>query len=100
MQTYVILRRRAWADTAELGLAADRSSQVGNEQMPDRVRWIRSYVIQEADGRLGTVCIYQARDEAAVREHAARAGLAADDIIPVGDTVIVRADPVPASAAA
>jgi hypothetical protein len=59
MNTYVILRRGAWASSAELGEAAERSTAVG-EQMPDDVRWIRSYVLGEPDGRVGTVCIYQA----------------------------------------
>ena len=66
--------------------------------MSDDIRWIRSYVLSEADGRVGTVCIYQASSPEAIREHAARAELAADEIIPVADTVIVRADPAPAAA--
>jgi len=97
MNTYVILRRGAWADGDELGIAAGRSTDVGNE-MPDDVRWIRSYVLSEPDGRVGTVCIYQASSPEAIREHASRADLAADEIIPVADTVIVRPDPAPAAA--
>jgi hypothetical protein len=62
--------------------------------MPDRVRWIRSYVVREDDGGLGTVCIYQGTDEAAIREHARRAGMSADEIVPIEDTVVVRDDPV------
>lgn len=34
----------------------------------------------------------------AIREHASRAGLPADKVIPVADTVIVRPDPTPANA--
>jgi len=68
--------------------------------MSDKVRWIRSYVVQEEDGRLGTVCIYQAVDAEAIREHARRAGMLADDIRQVADTVIIRDDPVAAEAAA
>jgi hypothetical protein len=97
MNTYVILRRGAWASSAELGEAAERSTAVG-EQMPDDVRWIRSYVLDEQDGRVGTVCIYQASSPEAIRDHAARAELAVDEIIPVADTVIVRPDPVAAPA--
>jgi hypothetical protein len=66
--------------------------------MPDDIRWIRSYVLDEGDGRLGTVCIYQASSPEAIREHASRAGLAADEIVPVADTVVVRPDPEPATA--
>jgi hypothetical protein len=93
MKTYVIRRRNAWKTPQELEIAAGRSTRVGNEEMPDRVRWIRSYVVQEEDGRLGTVCIYQGVDDQAIREHANRAGLPADEIVPVVSTVIVREDP-------
>src|SRR5689334_15287658 len=98
MNTYVILRRGAWADGAELEAAAGRSTQVGDEEMADEVRWIRSYVLTEPDGRVGTVCIYEATSPEAIREHARRAELAADEIVAVADTVIVRADPAPAAA--
>jgi thiamine biosynthesis protein ThiC len=98
MDTYVIMRRGAWSSPEELGAAAERSRTVGDEQMSDDVRWIRSYVLDEPDGRVGTVCIYQASSEAAIREHAARAGLAADEIIRVADTVVVRPDPAAATA--
>ena len=93
MDTFVILRRSAWADAPELGAAAEESTRVGNEEMPDDVRWIRSYVLAEPDGRLGTVCIYQGSSADKVREHAERAGLACDEVIPVADTVIVKDDP-------
>jgi hypothetical protein len=96
MDTYVILRRSAWDTPDDLGRAADRSTAVG-EEMPDDVRWIRSYVLAEPDGKVGTVCIYQAASEDAIREHAQRAELAADEIIKVADTVLVRPDPVAAA---
>lgn len=100
MNLYVIRRRQAWKTVSELEKAASTSARVGNEEMPDQVRWIRSYVVKEADGRLGTVCIYQAIDEASLREHARRVGMPADEITPVANTVIVRADPEPAAKAA
>lgn len=99
MKTYVIRRRGNWKDAQELEAAAARSGKVGSEEMPKQVRWIRSYVVQEQDGRLGTVCIYQATDEEAIREHARRADLQADEITPVADTVVVRDDPVKEAAA-
>ncbi len=98
METYVVLRRGAWASAQELEQAAARSSKVGDEEMSEDVRWIRSYVLGEPDGRVGTVCIYQASSPQAIREHAERAQLAADEIIPVADTVVVRADPKVAAA--
>jgi hypothetical protein len=97
MDTYVILRRGGWANPDELQEAAGRSKQVGEEQMADDIRWIRSYVTAEPDGRVGTVCIYQASSEEAIRDHASRADLPADEIVKVADTVVVRDDPVAAA---
>ena len=94
MQTFFIRRKSNWKDAAELSVTAGVSARVGNEEMPDQVRWIRSYVVREEDGRLGTVCIYQGNDEAAIREHARRAGMSADEVIQIEDTVVVREDPV------
>lgn len=93
MQLFVIRRRSAFADVLDLEQAAARSARVGNEDMPDRVSWIRSYVVEEPDGRIGTVCIYQATDQISIREHARLADITADEISPVLDTVMVRPDP-------
>jgi hypothetical protein len=98
MQTYVILRRRGWKSGDELEEAAKRSADVGDNQMSDDIRWIRSYVLGEESGEVGTVCIYQASSPEAIREHASRADLPADEIIAVADTVIVRPDPETAAA--
>lgn len=98
MKTYVIRRRKAWASPQVLERVAARSRKIGDEEMSDRVRWIRSYVVQEDDGTLGTVCIYQARDPESIREHADRVGMPADEIIEAVNTVIVRPDPVAAAA--
>src|SRR3982075_4055222 len=95
MKTYVILRRSGWSSPEELGEAAPRSRQGGGEEMPNDVRWIRSYVMNEGDA-LGPVCIYQATSPEAIREHASRAMLPVDEIIEVADTVVVRPDPEPA----
>ena len=98
MDTYVILRRSGWQSPEELEVAAGRSSRVGDEEMSDDIRWIRSYVLEEDGGSVGTVCIYQATSPEAIREHAQRAELPADEIIKVADTVIVRPDPEAAAA--
>jgi hypothetical protein len=98
MELYAILRRRGWSSGAELQEAAARSTKVGNEDMPDDVRWIRSYVLAEGDGTVGTVCIYEAKSPEAIRKHAAMADLPVDEVIPVADTVVVRPDPQPAEA--
>jgi Protein of unknown function (DUF4242) len=98
MKMYVIRRPYGWSSPEELEAAAARSKQVGDEEMPADIRWIRSYVVHEADGSLGTVCIYQASSPEKIREHAERAGLPATEILEVADTVIVRPDPTPVSA--
>ena len=75
MKTYAIRRRNVWKNPGELETSARRSAKIGNEEMPDQVRWIRSYVLSEDDGTLGTVCIYQAVSPEAIREHARRVGM-------------------------
>jgi Nickel responsive protein SCO4226-like len=98
MNTYVILRRSGWRSPDDLKQAAERSRQVGDEEMSDQVRWIRSYVLEEGGGTVGTVCIYQATSPEALRDHASRADLPIDEVIAVADTVLVRPDPEPATA--
>ena len=98
MQQYAILRRSGWRSGEELQEAAARSTKVGDEDMPSDIRWIRSYVLAEDGGSVGTVCIYEASSPEAIREHAQRADLPADEVIAVADTVIVRPDPAAASA--
>jgi sporulation protein YlmC with PRC-barrel domain len=71
---------------------------VADEQMPDDIKWIRSYVLEEGGGSVGTVCVYQASSPEAIRKHAKLADLPVDEIIAVADTVIVRPDPQPATA--
>ena len=91
----MILRRSGWASPQDLEEAAARSTAKGDE-MPDDIRWIRSYVTDEGEGRVGTVCIYQASSEEAIRRHAQEADLPVDQIVKVADTVVVRPDPVAA----
>ena len=100
MNTYAIRRQNGWQSAADLQAAAERSKAVADTDFPDEIRWIRSYVIAEADGGLGTVCIYQAASPEAIRKHAQRVGMPADEILEVADTVIVRPDPTAEPAAA
>jgi Protein of unknown function (DUF4242) len=95
MELYAILRRSGWRSAEELGAAAERSTAEG-DRLGD-VRWIRSYVLEEGS-RLGTVCIYEAESPEALRRHASAADLPVDEIVKVADTVIVRPDPVAATA--
>ena len=97
MKLYAILRRNGWRTGEDLQQAAARSTTEG-DAMPDDIRWIRSYVLSEEAGGLGTVCIYEASSPEAIRRHAEAAGLPVDEIIPVADTVVVRPDPVAATA--
>ena len=97
MDTYVILRRNGWRTGAELEAAAALSSKVGDEEMSEDIRWIRSYVLDENGGGLGTLCIYEASSPEAIRDHAARADLPVDEIVAIADTVVVRPDPAAAT---
>jgi Protein of unknown function (DUF4242) len=97
MKLYAIRRRDFWGTPEELQATAAKSAEVG-EEMADDVRWIRTYAVKEASGQLGTVCIYQGTSPEKVREQAERTGMPADEIVEVLDTVIVRPDPVAASA--
>lgn len=99
MNTYAIRREKAWQSPAELEATAKRSKEVAASDFPDDIAWIRSYVIKEDGGTLGTICIYQATDVDAVREHAQRVDMAADEVLEVVYTVIVRPDPEPQPAA-
>ena len=92
MDTYVILRRSGWKSPEELEKAAARSTAEG-EKMPDDIRWIRSYVLEEGGSTVGTVCIYQASSPEKIREHAGAADLPVDEIVKVADVVKVREDP-------
>jgi hypothetical protein len=96
MQLYGIRRRQGWATPDELQATAPVSAQIGD--LPGSgVRWIRSYAVQEADGALGTFCLYEAESPEAVRAHAHAVGMPADEITPVAETLVVRPDPVAAT---
>jgi Protein of unknown function (DUF4242) len=96
MDLYGILRRNGWATPEDLQVAAERSSQEGDK--PDSgVRWIRSYVLAEESGEVGTFCVYEGESPEAIRAHAKAAGLPADEVIPIADTVVIRPDPPPAA---
>jgi len=93
MNLYAILRRNGWKTPENLQAAAGRSKNVGDNEMPNDVRWIRTYVMAEPDGTLGTVCIYEAISPEAIEKHADRAELALSEIRPIVDTVLIRPDP-------
>ena len=93
MQTYVIFRRGAWLSQEDLDAATAVASRIAEDEMSGQLNWIRSYVLSEEDGTLGTVCVYEADDEDVIMEHAQRAEIPADEVMLVEDTVIMRDDP-------
>ena len=97
MDLYAIVRRNGFTSAEDLEQAAARSTTEGDKD-GSGVRWIRSYVVSEDSGELGTLCIYEADSPEAIRRHADAAVLPVDEIIPVADTVVVRPDPVQAAA--
>src|SRR5436190_7157595 len=96
VELYGIVRHNGWRTPDDLQTAAARSTEEGDKD-GSGVRWIRSYVLAEESGEVGTVCIYEAESPEAIRAHAQAADLPADEIIRVADTVVVRPDPVPAA---
>jgi hypothetical protein len=95
MNTYALLSRNAWPNVDELEKAAGASSRVGQRELSCRVRWIRSYVLREGDGRFGLICIFQSPNVDLLREHARRSSIPADEIVPIGSTIVLYDDPLP-----
>jgi hypothetical protein len=98
MKLYVIRRPNGWASPQDLQAAGAKSAKIGDEEMSEDIRWIRSYVVHESDGTLGTFCVYEASSPEKIREHADRVGMPAAEIFEVADTVLVRPDPAPVAA--
>jgi Protein of unknown function (DUF4242) len=94
VELYGILRRNGWPTGDDLQAAAARSTEEGDKD-GSGVRWIRSYVLSEESGQLGTFCVYEADSPEAIRAHAQASDLPVDEIVPIADTVIVRPDPAP-----
>jgi hypothetical protein len=100
MNTYNIRRRQAWGSPEEVQAIAKRAKEVADSHFADEVRWIRSYVLADDNGTLGSLCVYQAVDAEAIRRHSQRVGMPADEINEALETVVVRPDPAPAPAMA
>ena len=94
MELYGILRRKGWTSGGDLEEAAARSTTEGDKE-GSGVRWIRSYVLAEDSGEVGTFCVYEADSPEAIRAHAASADLPVDEVVKIADTVVVRPDPAP-----
>jgi hypothetical protein len=78
MPRYLIRRVLGDVTDAELEAAADVSRRVRADQFPD-VEWEHSHVVRTADG-LTSYCVYASPTAERVRDHAAAAGLPADEV--------------------
>ena len=89
----MVRRRDGWscADT-RIG-APDGSARYGSIEAPERVRWLRSYVFRDNSGALGAMCVFEATSEEAIRKHAARVNIPADEIIEIMETIVIRPEP-------
>jgi len=96
VETYMVVRRRAWPMRGDAYEAADRAT-VEAMGLSEMVAWTRSYIVEETDGTVGSICIYEAESPEAIRRHSAAAELPVDEIVKVADAVIVRTDSVAAA---
>lgn len=78
MPRYLISRVLGDVTEAELDAAADVSRRVRTDQFPD-IEWEHSHVVRTSDG-LTSYCVYAAPTAQRVRDHAAAAGLPADEV--------------------
>jgi sporulation protein YlmC with PRC-barrel domain len=56
------------------------------------VAWAQSYVVEETNGSIGSICVYEAVSPEAVRHHSDAAELPVDEIVKVADTIVLRPD--------
>jgi len=97
VQTFVVVRRGAWKTQGDVRAARHRAASE-LERFEEVVRWLRSYEVEEIDGAIGSICLYEAVTPEAIRQHSAAAALPVDEILKVADTVVVRPDPVAGAA--
>jgi hypothetical protein len=96
VNTYVVLRRCAWRSSHDLQEAM-KEAEAALQWAPDDIGWIRSYLLAEPDGSIGSACVYRATSPEMVRAHAARAGLPIDEIVALRESLVVEPDPVEAA---
>jgi Nickel responsive protein SCO4226-like len=97
MQTYLVVRRSAWPSQREQRDAEARSNAEA-ARMAEDIASIRSYVLEEHDRTVGSVCVIRASSPETVRRHAAAADLPIDEIVRVADTTVLRPDPAATAA--
>ena len=84
MQTYLVVRRSAWLSRQAQREADARSAEAARRF--DDIACVYSYVLEECDLTLGSICIVEASSPEAVRRHAAAADLPVDEIVRVAAT--------------
>jgi hypothetical protein len=78
MPRYVVLRALGDITDEQLEAAADNATDVRLDQFPE-ITWEHSHVTRTADGLLA-YCVYAAPTAQHLRDHAAAAGIPADDV--------------------
>ncbi|MBY5161308.1 nickel-binding protein [Salsipaludibacter albus] len=91
MDLFAIHRRRL-CDPTELA-EVDRRSQAELDRRSDEVRKIRSYVLDDEDGTVGTICLYEATGTDAIHAHARAADLPVTTIDRISTIDVHRPDP-------
>jgi len=84
MQTYLVVRRSAWLSEQAQREADARSAEAADAF--EDIACVYSYVLEECDRTLGSICIVEASSPEAVRRHAAAADLPVDEIVRVAAT--------------
>lgn len=92
MGTYVVVRRRAWRTHPDAVEAVARAT-LEAARLSVIVTWAQTYVVEETDGTIGSICVYDAVSPEAVRYHSDAAELPVDEIVRVADTIVLRPDP-------
>ncbi|MEQ9336144.1 MAG: DUF4242 domain-containing protein, partial [Miltoncostaeaceae bacterium] len=91
MELFTIRRRHLCR--AEDIEAVDARSNAAAAERASRMRKVRSYILDEGDGWLGSICVYEADGAGTIEEHAAAAGLACHEVERVSLTDVARDDP-------
>jgi DNA-binding CsgD family transcriptional regulator len=90
LRSFVTMRRGGWQSEEDVRVSA--KAAIAEARRMGDVRWVRSYVLAEPDGRVGTVCHYRASSPERIREHAKRVDIPVDDIVEVADLVVMLPD--------
>jgi hypothetical protein len=79
MPRYVVLRALGDITGEQLDAAAENATRVREAEFPE-ISWEHSHVTRMGDGTLMAYCVYAAPSAQHLRDHAAAAGIPADDV--------------------